>query len=84
MNLNGHDTLFNFVRTTDTQKQPRNGDRSQYWYSSGSISVEVDYAVTGVCPPDDESCEVFYYRAMIRITAASTRRSILAHGLCGV
>jgi hypothetical protein len=84
MNINGHDILFNLVRSTDTRKQPRKGDRSQYWYSAGSISVEVDYTVTGVCPPDDESCEVSDYRATIRITAASARRSITAHGLCGV
>lgn len=84
MNINGHDTRFTLVRSTESRKQPRKGDRSSYWYASGSIKVEVDYTVTGVCPPDDESCEVFYYRAMIHVTSGPLRKSIVAHGLCGV
>jgi hypothetical protein len=84
MNINGHDTRFTLVRSTESRKQPKKGDRSTYWYASGPTTVEVDYTVTGVCPPDDESCEVFYYRAMIHVTSGVLRKSVAAHGLCGV
>jgi hypothetical protein len=83
MNIDGHDLRFKLVRSTDSQKEPRKGDRSRYWYASGSITVEVDYTVTGICPPDDESCEVIYYRAIIHISSGPLKKSIVAHGLCG-
>jgi hypothetical protein len=84
MNINGHDIRFTLVRSTESRKQPKKGDRSTFWYASCPIAVKVDYTVTGVCPPDDESCEVFYYRAMIHVTSGPLRKSVAAHGLCGV
>ena len=50
MNINGQDTRLTLVRSTDTNREPRKGDRTKYWYSSGSIAVEIDYTVTGACP----------------------------------
>jgi hypothetical protein len=84
MNINGHDKRFRLVRSTESNVEPRKRDRSRYWYASGSITVEVDYTVTGVCPPNDESCEVTYYRAVIYVTSGPLKRSIAAYGLCGV
>jgi hypothetical protein len=43
MNINGHDTQFTLVRSTESRKQPKKGDRSRYWYASGPTTVEVDY-----------------------------------------
>jgi hypothetical protein len=84
MNINGHDTKLTLLRTTESRTQPKKGDRSTYWYASGPTTVEVDYTVTGVCPPDDESCEVSYFHAMIHVTSGSLGKSVAAHGLCGV
>jgi hypothetical protein len=83
MNINGLDTRFTLIRSNESRGRIKKGDRSSYWYASGSIVVEVDYTVTDVCPPDDESCEVFYYQAMIHVTSGRLKQSIAAHGLCG-
>ena len=83
MNINGRDLRLALVRSMDSRKQPKIGDRSRYWYSSGATSVQVDYTVIGACPPDDESCEVFYYNAVIRVRTGSLTKTVSARGLCG-
>jgi hypothetical protein len=83
MNINGHDLRLTLVRSIDPRKEPKIGDRSRYWYASGLISVQLDYTVTGSCARDDESCEVFYYNAVIRVLSGSITKTAFAHGLCG-
>jgi hypothetical protein len=83
MNLDGHDIRLMLVRSTESRKQPKIGRHTRFWYSSGLISVEIDYTLTGVCRPDDESCEVFYYNAVIRVQSGLFAKTVRAKGLCG-
>jgi hypothetical protein len=83
MNINGRDLRLTLVRSIDPRKELKIGDRSRYWYASGTTSVQVDYTVSGACPPDDESCEVFYYSAVIRVRTGSLTKTVSARGLCG-
>ena len=84
MNIDGHDIQLALVRSEEDRTQTKKGDRSKFWYASGPINVEVDYTVTSECPPDNESCEVFGYRAIIHVVSRSKKRSVAAHGICGV
>jgi hypothetical protein len=64
MNINGHDTRLMLVRSNPSDQPSKKGDRSSSWYKAGDLEVRVDYTVTGLCPPKDESCEVVRYAAV--------------------
>lgn len=84
MNINGRDSDLKLLRSQPRRDpEPAIGGRSSFWYGAGPVKVRVDYVVTGLCPPDSESCEVVYYRAVITVTRGSARRVIVARGLCG-
>lgn len=83
MNINGQDVLLRLVRSTETQDKLNVGQRTIFWYTSGSISVRVDYKLTHVCEPDDEKCETFGYSATIRVRLGSASKSVAAEGICG-
>ncbi len=83
VNLDGRDTKLNLVRSKEPKEEPRKGDRSSYWYKGDVIVVRVDYVVTGLCPADDESCEVVYYHATIVVANRSVKQTIAAQGICG-
>ncbi len=83
VNLDGRDTKLNLVRSKEPEEEPRKGDRSSYWYKGDVIVVRVDYVVTGLCPADDESCEVVYYRATIVVEKRSVKQTLAAQGICG-
>jgi hypothetical protein len=51
MNLNSHDIRLTLVRSMESGKEPKVGDRTRFWYTSGQISVEVDYTLSQLCPP---------------------------------
>jgi hypothetical protein len=83
MNINGHDTKLTLVRSKEPEGEPTKGDRSSYWYSAGAVEVRVDYVVSDVCPPDDESCEVVYYTATIHVASRASKQVVAVYGLCG-
>ena len=84
MNINSRDIRLALVRSTMSKEAEKVGDHSKFWYTAaGGISVEVDYTVTAVCPPADESCEVSHYNALLLVRSGSGAKTISAHGLCG-
>ena len=83
VNIGGRDTMLALVRSNEPNKEARKGDRWTSWYRGDRIQVRVDYVVSSLCPPDDESCEVVYYRATIVVTRGATTRTVAAYGLCG-
>ena len=83
VNLDGRDTKLNLVRSREPKGEIRKGDRSTHWYMADAIAVRVDYVVTGLCPPDDESCEVIYYRATVVVGNRSVKQTLTARGICG-
>jgi hypothetical protein len=83
MNINGRDTRLTLVRSNASDQPSKKGDRSSYWYKAGDLEVRVDYTVSGLCPPKDESCEAVRYTAVIQVTRQSMRQAVPAHGICG-
>ena len=86
VNLEGSDRSLTLVKSRENslKRDPRIGERSSYWYAGKGLRVRVDYVVTGVCPPDSESCEVFYYRAELSITIEHRTEKVVGRGICGV
>ena len=62
----------------------RRGLRSIHKYRAGDFEVRVDYVVTGVCAPKDESCEVTAFDAKITVTRGPNKRTVNVKGICGV
>jgi len=83
ININGKDIKLKLVGRREPEREPRNGDRSVFNYATQRIKVRVDFLVTGVCDPNDESCEVTYYDATLTITRGRTIRMVRTKGICG-
>jgi hypothetical protein len=83
MNIDGKDTNLKLVRRREPKGDPKKGDRSTWNYSAKGTTVRVDFLVTGVCDPNDESCEVTYYDATIAVTRGNDKQVVKANGLCG-
>lgn len=85
MNINGKDTKFKLVKTTEnTRRRARVGDRFYEEYSdTAGVKVRIDYTTKWVCPPGDESCEVTNYDVTITVTKGKTSKTVKAKGSCG-
>ena len=83
VNLGGRDTPLRLVESSGANREPKKGDRSMYHYRGEGVNVVIKYIVTGVCTPDDESCEVTNYDAEITVATRFGKRTVRAHGICG-
>ena len=83
MNIDGKDTNLKLVSRREPKGDPKKGDRSTWNYSAKGTTVRVDFVVTGVCDPNDESCEVTYYDVTIAVTRGNDKQVVKAKGLCG-
>ena len=83
MHIDGQDRVMKVVSPVERPVSPKIGDRTSYDYRSDGITVRVQYVVTGVCKPEDESCEVTNYDATVTVTSRSGTRVVQAHGICG-
>jgi hypothetical protein len=59
------------------------GQKSTYRYRGDGIEVLVRYVVTELCAPEDESCEVVTYDAVLTVAMGSAKTAVRAHGICG-
>jgi hypothetical protein len=83
MNIDGKDVKLGLVRRQERKGEPKKGDRSTCSYAAKGITVRVDFVVTGLCDPNDESCEVVYYDATITVARGDGKRAIKVKGMCG-
>ena len=83
MNINGRDAALKLIEPKEPKGEPKKGESSTYRYRGAGVEVVVRYVVTGICAPDDESCEVTNYKALVTVTTASGTRALPAHGTCG-
>jgi hypothetical protein len=83
INIRGTDTTLKLVGSSGANREPKKGDHSMRHYRGEGVDVVVKYVVTGVCRPDDESCEVTNYDAVLIVATRAGRRTIRAHGICG-
>lgn len=83
INLDGKDLELQLVDSKELKRAPKVGDREWAVCAAGDVRVRVDYLVTKVCDPKDESCEVTYYKATLTVTRKSQRTAIKTIGFCG-
>jgi hypothetical protein len=86
INLDGVDHLLTLTRASEKDSRKHNpqiGERSTYWYSGEGLRIRIDYVLTKPCPSDDEKCEVFYYRATLKVTVGHHTTEVFGPALCG-
>lgn len=83
INVDGTDLELNLVRRSETTGATKVGDRTRETLEAKRIRVEIEYLVTKVCDPDDESCEQVWYSATITVTRNRTARRVRVRGACG-
>ena len=83
MNIDGKDMNLKLVSHREPRGASKKGDRSTWTYSRVGIKVRVDFVVTGLCPPNDEACEVIYYDATITVTRGNNKQLVIVKGVCG-
>ena len=84
INVNGKDLRLRLTASSSEKNDhAKVGDRSWEIYRAGATTLRVDYTVTKICDPNDESCEVLYYRTTLTLIHQGQRTSIKTTGLCG-
>ena len=83
VNLDGRNVKLRLVASSKTNAKEKVGDRSWETYVARNIQVKVEYVVTDVCDPNDESCEVTYYRTKMTVIRGNQRTVVKAIALFG-
>lgn len=83
MNIDGRDRPLKLAASSEPKSKLKVGRRSMYRYQGDGVTVNIRYIVTGVCKPDDESCEVTNFDAVATVSTRSGVRRLDAHGICG-
>jgi hypothetical protein len=83
MNIDGKDTNLKLVSQGEPKGDLKRGDRFTSYYGTKGTKVQVDFLVTRVCDPNDESCEVTYYDATITVSRGINKQGLKVKGLCG-
>ena len=83
ININGSDKILTLTKANEKAQEETIGERSTYWYAGGDVEVAVEYVVTQVCAPNDEKCEVTYYRAELTVSANHRKVKLSGHAVCG-
>jgi hypothetical protein len=85
ININGSDKILRLTKADEdtAKKEPVIGDRSRFYYAGGGVKVAVEYVITEVCAPSDESCEVTYYRAELAVSANHQTVNVTGYAVCG-
>jgi hypothetical protein len=83
ININGRDIELKAFKQylPDTNFKVGRGGY-QIWKGVGTV-VRLDYLFTWLCPPNTESCEVFYYIGILDVTYKGRRRNVEINGFGG-
>jgi hypothetical protein len=83
VHVDGRDRALLLIGSDEPKGELKKGRRSLYRYRGDGVEVVVRYVVTQVCAPDDESCEVVNYDAVVTVSTRSGTSTVQAHGVCG-
>ncbi|MBS1811878.1 MAG: hypothetical protein JST84_27200 [Acidobacteria bacterium] len=83
MNIDGKDVKLPHLRHYERQAKLKVGDKSWWEYQKNDLKVRLDFVVTKVCPPKDESCEVTHYNAQLSVTRGAQKQILKTKGTCG-
>ena len=81
MNIDGVDTEFALVRQQGLLASV--GDIMIRSFRAANVTVEAQYKVTWVCPPESESCEVTKYSVTFTVTRGTRTQVVEAAGYVG-
>ena len=84
VNVDGVDMHLAFVKSKgqDVKQRGQLGEHSTYWYAGEGIEVEVEYVVTGGCPPGNGSCQITHYDAILTAKRGKARKTVAAKAVC--
>jgi len=68
INLDGKDVKLKLVSKVDYKGKPRVGKKFSRKYTARDVTVLVEYVITSVCDPKDESCEFINHSGTITAT----------------
>jgi hypothetical protein len=84
MNIDGRDLKLKIVgKPSRLPDKVKKGFHFTRQYSAGSIQVKVDFVVSWLCPPKDESCEVTNYDVTLTVEKGERKQTIQLKGGCG-
>jgi hypothetical protein len=83
MNIDDVDRRLKLANSTKGKGKPVVGNRHSETYISGETKVKIDWTVSEVCDPQDESCEVTWYSAVITVNRSGRIGKVTARGMCG-
>jgi hypothetical protein len=84
INLDGKDVKLKLISKVDYKGKERVGKKFSRKYVAGNATVLVEYVITSVCAPNDESCEVTGHSGTITVTKDSRMQKLTKlTGGCG-
>jgi hypothetical protein len=83
INLNGKNIELNPVSSSEYSGEEKIGQQSWETFTSGDLKTRLEKIVTKVCDPEDESCEVTYYKARMTLIRKNERLEVELVGSCG-
>jgi hypothetical protein len=82
ININGKDINLKKIKDFLPDKNFKVGRGGYEIWKGKQITVRIDYIFTWLCSPEDESCEVYYYKGVMDVTYKGQRRKaqIIGYG----
>ena len=83
MNIDGRDVDLMMVDSDEPERELKVGDRFTETYAGDGLNAQIEYVVTGICDPTDESCEVINFDATITVERNGAKQQVKTSGLLG-
>lgn len=83
INVNGRDIELERVKDHLPDKDYKVGRGGYQIWKGKNVTLRLDYIYTWLCKPDDEQCEVYYYRGVLDINYRGKQRKANVRGFGG-
>ena len=83
ININGRDVKLKLWKAHLPDESFKVGRGGYQIWKGESTTVRLDYTFTWLCPPDDEQCEVYYYKGILDIIHEGKQRKVDITGFGG-
>lgn len=83
ININGRDIELKQFKDYLPDKNYKLGKGGYEIWKGKNITVRLDYIFTWLCPPKDESCEVYYYKGFLDVNYKGKRKKVKIVGFGG-
>ena len=83
ININGKNLELQPVDSSELNGKVKVGTQAWETFTAGDLKIRLDTTVTWVCPPNDESCEVTYYKAKLTVNGKGQEIKEMLTGHCG-